>query len=260
MTNEHIFEVQQQEPLVTYPRRDNQSDDWFKQPLRPGVIRTYEVGADNGEPIVREDNEISAFVPEFTDDQDRFGFFDSRTDQGQFRLYENGSLIAERTQFFGSFPVSGQPATYRAELEVSRTAPYWRYSSNTKTVWTFRSSAPPVDVVQPQGILLAGYDLGELDLLNRAERGKHDLGLFVHRQQGAAAAAVTDARLWVSFDDGATWSRVSLVKDKNAAGRFSATVSHPKNAAQKYVSLKVEASDASGSRLDQTIIRAYGLK
>jgi subtilisin family serine protease len=97
MTNEHIFEGQQQEPLVLYPRRGNQADDWFKQPLRPSVIRTYGVGFEGGEPVVRSGNTISAFVPEFADGQDRFGFADSRIDRPSFRLYEDANLIAERS-------------------------------------------------------------------------------------------------------------------------------------------------------------------
>jgi subtilisin family serine protease len=258
MTNEHIFEGQQTEPLVLYPRHANFTDNWFKQPLRPGVIRTYGVGFESGEPVVRTGNTISAFVPEFVDDQDRYGFMDSRIDQGHFRLYENGNLIAERTQFFGDFPVSGDPATYRAELQVSRNAPWSVYSSDTDTVWTFRSAAPPTGVTQAQNILLAGYDLGELDLQERAARGSHEIGLFIHRQQLAPAAAVTDVKLWVSYNDGATWTRASLSND--GGGHYTAELNHPANPARRFVALRLEAADAGGSRLNQTIFRAYGLE
>jgi hypothetical protein len=257
MTNEHIFEAQQQEPLVTYPRRDNQSDNWFRQPLRPGVIRSYEIGADNGEPVVRQGDTISGFVPEFTDDEGRWGWFDSRTDHGQFRLFENGGLIAEGTQFFGSFPVSSQPSTYRAELEVSHEAPFLRMSSATNTAWTFNSAQPPEGVVQALPLLLVDYDLGELDLLNRAQDRKQDIELRVHRQQGASPVSITNAQLWASFDDGASWRPVAL--DSQGGGRFTATIRHPANPAQPYVSLRVLASDAGGSSISQTIIRAYGL-
>jgi hypothetical protein len=111
--------------------------------------------------------------------------------------------------------------------------------------------------VQAEGILLADYDVGELDLLNRAERGSHEIGLSIHRQQLAPAAAVTDAKLWASYNDGATWVRASL--DDLGGGRFEATLNHPANPARQNVSLRLEATDAGGSRLHQTIIRAYGL-
>ena len=221
------------------------------------MIRTYGVGGEDGEPVVRTGNTITGFVPEFVGGQDRYGIADSRIDQPRFRLYENGALIAERPQFFGDFPVSAGPATYRAELEVSRSTPWSRYSSDTDTVWTFNSSAPPAGVVQAQPILLADYDLGELDLLNRAERGSHEIGLSIHRQQLVAPAAVTDARLWVSYNDGATWTRVTL--DGLGGGRYEATLNHPANQARQNVSLRLEATDAGGSRINQTIFRAYGL-
>jgi subtilisin family serine protease len=259
MTNEHIFEGQQQEPLVLYSNPGNLgNDNWFKQPLRPSVIRTYGVGFETGEPVVREGNTITGFVPEFRDGQDRYGTADSRIDQPQFRLYENGNLIAERPQFFGSFAVSGSPATYRAELEVSRNAPWSRYSSDTDTVWTFRSSPPAAGVVEAQAILLADYNLGALDLQNRAARGSHEVTLSFHRQQLAPPAAITDAKLWVSYNDGATWARASL--DNLGGGRFAATLTHPANPARQNVSLRIEASDAGGSSINQTISRAYGLQ
>ena len=259
MTNEHIFEGQQSDPLVVYSSRGNLgNDNWFKQPLRPSVIRTYGVGFETGEPVVREGNTITGFVPEFRDGQDRYGTADSRIDQPSFKLYENGTLIAERPQFFGSFAVSGDPATYRAELEVSRNTPWSRYSSDTDTVWTFRSSPPAAGVVEAQAILLADYDLGDLDLQNRAARGSHEITLSFHRQQLAPAAAITDAKLWASYNDGATWARASL--DNLGGGRFGATLNHPANPARQNVSLRIEATDAGGSRINQTIIRAYGLE
>lgn len=257
MTNEHIFEGFLQEPLVTYTRRGSQSDNWFKQPQRPGVIRSYGVGGESGEPVVRDGNTIFAFVPEFTDDEGRWGFFDSRIDHAQFRLYENGGLIAEGERFFGGFSVSGGPSTYRAELDVSRAAPFWRLSSTTNTAWTFNSTQPPEGVVQVQPLLLVDYDLGKLDLLNRTRGDEHEIEFRVHRQQGAQPAKITSAKLWASFDDGATWRLVPV--ESEAGGRFKAEIRHPASPAQQYVSLRIQASDAGGSSIGQTIIRAYGV-
>jgi hypothetical protein len=106
-------------------------------------------------------------------------------------------------------------------------------------------------------LLLVDYDLGELDLLNRAQDRKQDIELRVHRQQGASPVSITNAQLWASFDDGASWRPVAL--DSQGGGRFTATIRHPANPAQPYVSLRVLASDAGGSSISQTIIRAYGL-
>jgi subtilisin family serine protease len=255
---QYIFDVQLTEPLFTYQQRGNKNTNWYKQPLRPGVIKTFGVGGEEGLPAIRTGDTIQAQLTEFNDDELRWGFFDSQTDQGQFRLFQNNELIAQGTQFCCSFPVSGDPSTFRAELSISRNAPYWRYSSDTDTSWTFRSSRPAPGVEERLPLLFVDYDLGELDLLNRAERGQHTIRFGVHRQQGAPTAALTNVRLFVSYNDGATWSNQSL--SNLGGGNYSANLNHPANPARQNVSLRIQATDAGGSSINQTIIRAYGLE
>ena len=257
MTNDHIFEWSQQDPLVTYGQAGSSTEDWFGQPQHPSVIRTYGPG-DPGEPVVREGNTITGFVPPFVDAFGRWGFQDSRTDSAPFRLFENGSLIAESEGFYGDYEVSGTAASYRAELDVTRAAPYWRQSTKTHTSWTFASAPPPQDVRAVLPLLLVDYNVGPLDLLNRAARGRQKIELFVHRQQGATAASVTGLTLSVSTDDGNTWRNVAT--DNQGGGHFRASILNPQVGPGRYVSLRVSASDAGGSSIEQSIIRAYGLR
>ena len=254
----YIFDVQLTEPLVTYQQRANLSDNFWRQPLRPGVIKTFGVGGEEGFPFIREGDTLSGQVTEFNDDELRYGFFDPETDRGQFRLFQNGEQIAQGSQFCCSFPVSGDPSTFRAELSISRDAPYWRYSSDTDTSWTFRSSRPPAGVQAPVPLLFIDYDLGELDLLNKAERGQHGIHFHVARQQGSPPAALTNVRLWASYNDGGTWAQQSLTN--LGGGNYSATLNHPANPVRQNVSLRIQATDAGGSSINQTIIRAYGLE
>ena len=253
MTNDHIFEWSQQDPLVQYTRAGHFSDDWFGQPQHPGVIRTYGIGGENGEPVTRTGNTITGFIPSFMDAKGRWGTHDSRTDSAPFQLFENGTQIAQSEGFFGSYDVSGSPATYRAELDVTRTAPYWTQSTNTHTTWTFASSPPAAGETAVQPVLLVDYDLGPLDLRNRAPRGNQKVSFVVHRQQGAAVAAAAGLTLSVSFDDGATWTTVPTTN--RGGGRFDATIHNP--APGQFVSLRAQASDSGGSSITQTIIRAY---
>jgi hypothetical protein len=53
-------------------------------------------------------------------------------------------------------------------------------------------------------------------------------------------------RLWASYNDGGTWA--------------PATLDHPANPVRQNVSLRIQATDAGGSSINQTIIRAYGLE
>ena len=255
MTNELVFGGQLQEPVRRYPQPGNRSRDWFTQPQRPSVIREWEEGADEGQPVTREGNTIHSFLPEFMDADGRFGFRDSRIDTTAFRLYESGEVIGEDAGFTRDFEVGGEPATYRAELDVARRAPFWRMSSDTETAWTFRSA--PTEEPESLPLLLVDCDVGDLDPLNRAVRGDHEIDFRVHRQQGAPAAAVNGLDVWASFNEGGTWRRLDV--EDLGGGNFTAQLTHPTRQGQ-YVSLRMQASDAGGSRISQTIMRAYGLE
>jgi hypothetical protein len=257
MTNDCVFCGQMQAPVTSYPERGTLSQTWFTQPQRPGVIRAWEEGADNGQPVTRDGNTISGFVPEFEDAEGRFGFSDSRTDTSDFRLYEDGEVIAESTfGWRGDVTVADEPATYRAEMDVARRAPWWRYSTDSETAWTFRSA--PTSEAESLPLLLVDYDVGTLDSLNRAPRGAYEIDLRVRRQQGAPAAAIEDVSAWASYDDGGTWRRLSL--DDLGGGNYAAALTHPARETARHVSLRVQASDAGGSRVTQTVMRAYGLR
>jgi hypothetical protein len=57
----------------------------------------------------------------------------------------------------------------------------------------------------------------------------------------------------VSFDNGRTWRDASA--RRTAPGRFEATFTAPRSA--RFVALDVSASDANGSAIDETLVRAY---
>jgi hypothetical protein len=65
-------------------------------------------------------------------------------------------------------------------------------------------------------------------------------------------------RVWASFDDGGSWRRLDL--DDLGGGNYTASLTHPDRQTAEHVSLRVQASDAGGSRITQTIMRAYGLQ
>jgi hypothetical protein len=257
MANEAIFAGSQFAPIVTYPEADRGRTTWFEQPSHPGVISAYEVGADEGDPVVRTGNTISASVPEYVDGLGRYGFAGSAGDTGEFRLFEDGQQIVSSTGFRGDFEVGGDPATYRAELDVTRSSPYWTMSTRTETRWTFDSAPPQGGGSEAVPLLLVDYELEDLDLLNRAPRGHYEIGLRVHRQQGAAASPVDVVQAWASFDDGTGWQPLRV---RGSGGSYTASLVNPSSATTDFVSLRVAASDRGGSSIEQTIQRAYGLR
>jgi len=175
------------------------------------------------------------------------------------RIYRDGELVAQGPYAVGFFDVgTAQPATYRVELDVTEGRPGFAVSPEVYSAWTFRSARPTAPGRVPLPVLTASWDLA-LDLNNTARAGQpFTLRLNANTQPGAQPVAVTSATVWVSFDDGGTWKRVTM---DGSDGRFIGTVRHPKLAdTTGYASLRYEIADAAGGKLEQTVFRAYALK
>ncbi len=252
-----VFGWSQQGPQVSYPDAGSWTESWMGQPQAPNVIQHW-VEGDNGEPATRTGDTITAFIPEFFDAEQHFGLHDSRFDDAPFQLSEDGNVIAEGQGWLGSADVSPGSHRYRAELDVTRTAPFWALSTRTHTLWAFRSATPPDGVTQVLPLLVADWSIGQLDLLSQASRGTQKIVVNVHRQTGADPSNIEDFTAQISYDDGDTWT--SVPARSLGDGRYRITVQQPEGSTAGFVSLRVDATDAGGSRIQETIVRAYGLK
>lgn len=99
----------------------------------------------------------------------------------------------------------------------------------------------------------------DADSGNRLPAGrKARIGLSARFQDGMAAPDVRSVKAWASYDDGRTWRAVDV---KRTGKSYEATIDHPSlGATNKYVALRVQATDAAGEIVDQTVTRAYGLR
>ncbi|HEX9030542.1 MAG TPA: S8 family serine peptidase [Streptosporangiaceae bacterium] len=166
------------------------------------------------------------------------------------RLSLDGRLLGTTHSSFGRFTVPRRPGTYRLTYTTS-IGQVLPVSTRTVTTWTFRSAAPAAAGQQVHiPLLLVRYHL-PLNLDNRPD-GSTAI-LTATRVGGTPRAKVTSLRLWTSLDGGATWqpAPVRALGD----GRFAATLPHA--SAGQGVSLRVQASDAGGSKIFQTVIAAY---
>ncbi|RJL34513.1 S8 family peptidase [Bailinhaonella thermotolerans] len=187
------------------------------------------------------------------------------------RLFKDGKEIPGDGQHggFPSFTLSPEPGTYRYSV---------RNGQNT-TDWTFTSSRPvrdgllpgtycrPRDLLKkgpcaPQPLVYVGYDLGDSLATDNTVRapGAHRFRVEAyHAQSAEAMPRIAGLRLWASTDDGRTWRPLPLVPRGN--GVYDALAVHPKaSATSGAVSLKAEAWDAAGNRVEQTTLRAFGLR
>ncbi|MGW2206621.1 hypothetical protein [Streptomyces sp. NPDC001774] len=83
--------------------------------------------------------------------------------------------------------------------------------------------------------------------------------LTARHQVGLAGPAVAGIKAWASYDDGATWTQVRT--EKTGPGKVRAIVRHPDASDDVgFVTLRVRAWDTAGNSVDQTVVRAYGLR
>ncbi|MGC4945825.1 S8 family peptidase [Streptomyces sp. DT224] len=186
---------------------------------------------------------------------------DKEYDTGKVSVYQGDKLLDEspgRAGYVGDLPDEKLP--YRLVLDASRDADTWKTSVRTHSEWSFVSGANdpegPFQVDIP--MLQLDYDV-TTDLAGDVPAGKWtEIGLSSTTQEWLdGAVKATKASLSVSYDDGKTWSAVSLNKDRT--GSWTARFKTPEKGATA-VSLKAHAEAGGGLAVDQEIIRAFGLK
>ncbi|MEU4765953.1 S8 family serine peptidase [Actinosynnema sp. NPDC023794] len=199
-------------------------------------------------------DEVVVSLPMFTDqDPNHAGF--SEVSAARTTLHRDGVLLAESPDdgyVAGVVPPGKGVYQLHAEAERSGVA---ELSTRVVADWSFTSEH--VAGEEPAALpLLAVRFAPSLDAENRAAAGRpFAIPVYVQRNGVTGAQGVAKPAVQVSFDDGTTWRPAPLVK---VGQRWLAAVVHPAGA--KFVSLKAQARDAAGNAVDQTIIRAYGLR
>lgn len=242
---------------VTSYRADSRHDEaWFQQIQRPGMPIGLTGWEDVGAPAYREGDDFVLNIFPYADaDQHYAEQFPG--DVAGTKLFQGDRLLAESRYAIGTYPALPGAASYRLVSRQQRSAPWWTYSTEVTTTWNFNSAPASGRRLLP--LLQVEYNLG-LDLLNTAP--DHRAYLFtidIGHQPGVDGPPITSADTWASFDDGATWHRI--INLRLGSGKRLVIMPHPKLAdTSGAVSLRVSARDAAGNTIDQTIIRAYGLR
>lgn len=225
--------------IRSYAPGEHVNYDWFGPVVRPAVPA--------GAVSSRTADALSLRVAELAG-QAGTTYDRTRDSESTMQLFENGELIASGAHAWGTHTARMPSADYRLNLSVSRTKDSsWAFSTRTDTTWRFRSSRPAsgesatVPLLQVDYAVPAGLD--------------HQVAVGSVGPLSLKVGSATAVKGWASFDDGTSWQALDLVR--NDKGEWSAPVTHP--AAAGHVSLKVQASDAAGNSIEQTVIRAYGV-
>jgi subtilisin family serine protease len=235
--------------------------DLFRNYL-PGEKREETwLGAANGpaQPEVtlafREGDNFAINLLEQGDSQPgHWGSFGYPEDTSMVRLYQDGKLLKEKRNFSWLEPqtVSPDPATYRITMDTAHPTGF-RMSTKTSTAWTFKSQRP-ANEHENLALLWPKYDIG-LDGENKAKGGITDHFDLSFVLQSGATPDIQGVEVEVSTDDGETWSKTKV--DNRKDGHYKVWVKNPDTG---YVSLRVKAWDANGSKIEQTIIKTYAVR
>jgi hypothetical protein len=269
----------------TFSPGQTATQNWNAYPLHPGPDVNL-LGAANPFPSLpsasRAGNTLTLVVTPFSDNTlghtgSGFspGIFGSvGSFSGSYLLRENGKKIAGGNaaaladgspSLFLQANLGSKPGVIRFVLTATRTGRLYHLSTTSRTVWTWHTARKPGAslpagwicingtqrcAVQPMMTLL--YDVSGMAVDGVAPPGQQQLQLTVGRLQHAPASRITGATVAMSVNGGTTWQPATVTAA--GGGLFNVTFTAPPGA---FVSLRVNATDAAGDQINETITRGY---
>ncbi|MGW2203142.1 S8 family peptidase [Streptomyces sp. NPDC001774] len=241
----------------TYPKGSTTRLDWFAPATRPAQSESF--GVYNS----RRQNHMTWNVQAWASASDTMrlgGFLPWGETPSRLRVFQGDTVIHDNPvggdMQWQEVPAGNLP--YRAVLDVERPGDLFRLSTRTHTEWTFMSDTVDSDSFEPFSVLNLDYAL-ESDLHGdiRSNATQRIVLTPVSTDLGDVPGTVTGVTLEVSYDDGATWQKVTLAKgaDRSWTGSFR-TARKPGG----FVSLRASAGTDGGFGVMNEIIRAYGLR
>ncbi|TCC18830.1 S8 family serine peptidase [Kribbella speibonae] len=239
----HLYTWDTMNPLgsgmTSVPRsyRNGSSDEtWFGPVVRPAAAP--------GIQSTRTGDRLSLRIPSFVDAGGHYTIGEATKDSAT--LSRNGQVVAELPDAWEDVITSSDNAAYKLDLSTERIDEEgeWNWGTRTETSWEFRSAKQADDKATPLALQQVAYTV-PVDLTGRVSARTHVVGFESPRASSLQA--------WASFDEGKTWKRLVVI---GALGHYLAVVPN----AHDTVSLKVAAKAPNGSKITQTVIRAYGIK
>lgn len=236
--------------VLRYGARTTSDVTWFGPILRPRM------GPLDSQPI-RYLDQMYVPVPGWGDSGSGHV---GTTGGGNFEVRNRATLYQGDTELLWGnaefLPVDGglpaERLPYRVVVDNDRADWAGPYSTHTHTEWDFTSAASGPDAVEPLPLVQLDYGV-DTDTAGRAPRSAR-LTVTPSHLPGIEAR-VGRPMVEVSYDDGATWRRLDLTRDR---GSWSARLAAPRGA--EFVSLRTSVEDSDGNSVSQTLTRAFGVR
>ncbi|MGX4690176.1 S8 family peptidase [Streptomyces sp. JNUCC 63] len=195
--------------------------------------------------LFRNRNTIYGYLPLFADSDGHAG--SSVFSSVKTTLYRNDKKVGSNDDpLFGykGFTVPAGDAAYKLTTSVTRSAKIANASTRIDATWTFRSKQPSRVTQLPASSARFKATTG---LDNRVPAGKK--ATFPVTVEGAAAGKnLKSLTVWVSYNNGKTWNKVTVKKGK-------ITVKNP--AKGKAISYRAKITDKKGNTSTISIYSAY---
>ncbi|WP_307537115.1 S8 family serine peptidase [Streptomyces sp. V3I8] len=199
------------------------------------------VGADFG--VYREGNGIYGYLPLFADGKTHAG--SSLHSSVTTSLYRNGTKVGTNSDPLtgGIFTVPAGDASYKLTTSVKRTVKVAAASTRVDASWTFRSKKADLAELPASSVRFAAA----VGLDSRVPADKK-VSVPVTVQGSAAGANLKSLAVYVSYDYGQTWKKLTVTN-----GRI--TVTNP--AKGKGISFHAKIADKKGNKSTISIYNAY---
>ncbi|MEU5696386.1 S8 family serine peptidase [Actinosynnema sp. NPDC020468] len=168
-------------------------------------------------------------------------------------LYRDGVKVREASNpASGVFTVPAGPGDFRIEAGGERVAGTSDFATKVTGEWTFRSDTTPgTGRATPLPLSVVRFTPKLTDTGATPAGRLLAVPFVVEQQESPTAGRVREVAVEVSFDDGATWSKVPV------AGR-TALVRNPDRPGA-FASLRVKGADTKGNTFAHTVIHTYRL-
>jgi subtilisin family serine protease len=232
-------------PVVTEPVGGKRSETWFGAPWRPLTRQVNQFG--EFEAAFRDGAGLFMGLPPLAD---AHGHVEASLSFGgvntTYTVRRGGRLVGTASGPFGFVPLEPGAANLEIGYDVDA-GTLMPSQGRSQTVWRLRS-APPDTNTHPIHLLEPDLQL-PVDL--RGALTGSSAGLVVRRPFGAAVA-LRKVTVQVSTNGGTTWRNATT----SITGPATAAVTLPAIAKDAPVAVRVEATDANGESVTQTLFAA----
>ncbi|MFJ7934398.1 S8 family peptidase [Sporosarcina sp. NPDC096371] len=238
--------------LAIYKPGQRMDKEWFAPVVRPRFGEGFW-------PPFRSGNSLQVNVPAWADSGVGHTGIDHSTKEQKLKLYQGSTLLREANGqalyvFNDSLPAEN--TQYRLVNDASRDTKRWATSVSTHTEWTFWSKEEVVTKRTPLPLISLDYKV-VTDLKGNAIAGDTiKLGLSAAQiAEASGNGKIEGASLEVSYNEGDSWEKVNVVREGEG---WTADIRNPRKSGT-FVSLRASAWDDLGNRIDQDVIKAFGI-